>query len=286
MAEYEGVTSDSPPDSAVQGGAPSAETLNTGQPAPPAAEPTVPYSRFHQVNTGFRQAEARAAAAEQAAALHYQSLQQLQQRQAQLESQLQQRVNQPSRTPDEEKVRQQAVAALRDLRSDDPEWGRVQRAAEVTPHLAQQWQQLTHEVAQMRDQQLQMRGHTEATNLYQMATGAGMSFRSATDFNEFNDYVAGVIARYPQALQAFIDGDQRVVPLAFQQARRELAGYEQRARANLNTSKTALSRVPPPIRGSTPGAPPPPQYDPKDPRGSMARVHAAAAEAFADRRAG
>jgi hypothetical protein len=275
---YPGVTSESPADS-QEGSAPSAETLNTGQPAPPP-EHTVPYSRFHEVNTGFRQAEARAAAAEQAAQLHAQQYQQAQARLQALEGQLQERVARPSRSPEEEAQRQQAQRALRELQSDDPDYKRVLQLSKAAPALAQAVVTAQQQIAQLTQQHTQTFARSEESRLYQMATASGMMFRSADDFAAFNDHVASIVARYPQALQAFLAGDTSVLPAAFQLARQQIAQHEQRARANVAQTKTALQRVPPRIAGSAPGAPPIPRFDPKDPRGSMAKVHAAAAQAY------
>lgn len=286
MESYEpGVTSDSPPDSSGQDSASSAETLTTGTPAP-SHQPTVPYERFHEVNTGYRQAEARAAAAEQAAQLHQQQLYQTQQRLQALEGQLQDRVAQPSRSPEEEAQRQQALRALRELQSDDPDYKRVLQLSKAAPALAQAVVAAQQQIAQLTQQHTQTFARGEEGRLYQMATASGMSFRNADDFQEFNDHVAGIIARYPKALQAFLAGDPNVVPLAFQAARREIAQYTQRANAQVAQSKTALQRVPPRMTGSAAGSPPIPRFDPKDPRGSMDKVHQAAARAYQEMTSG
>jgi chromosome segregation ATPase len=285
MAEYEGVTSESPPDSSGQDSAPSAETLNTGIPAP-SHQPTVPYERFHEVNTGYRQAEARAAAAEQAAHLHQQQAQQVAARLQALESQLQERAARPSRSPEEEAQRQQASRALRELQQDDPDYKKVLQLSKAAPALAQAVIQAQQQIAQLTQQHTQNFARAEEGRLYQMATASGMTFRTSAEFQEFNDHVAGIIARYPQAMQAFLAGDPNVVPAAFELARRQMAQHEQRARASVAQTKTALQRVPPRIAGSAPGSPPIPRFDPKDPRGSMARVHAAAAQAYQDLTAG
>ena len=279
MAEYEpGVTSDSPPDSG-QDSASSAETLNTGTPAP-SHQPTVPYERFHEVNTGYRQAEARAAAAEQAAQLHQQQLYQTQQRLQALEGQLQERVARPSRSPEDEAQRQQALRALRELQSDDPDYKRVLQLSKAAPALAQAVVGMQQQLANLQQGHTQNFARAEEGRLYQMATASGMTFRDANDFQEFNDHVASIIARYPQAMRAFLAGDPNVVPAAFNLARQQLAQQEQRATARVAQTKTALQRVPPRMTGSAPGSAPIPRFDPKDPRGSMAKVHAAAAQAY------
>jgi hypothetical protein len=267
----------------VAEGAPSAETLNTGRPAP---QPTVPYERFHEVNTGFRQAEARAAAAEQAAHLHQQQAQQAHARLQALEGQLQERAARPSRSPEEEAQRQQASRALRELQSDDPDYKKVLQLSKAAPALAQAVIQAQQQIAQLTQQHTQNFARAEEGRLEQMALASGMTFRNRAEFQELNDHVAGIIARYPQAMQAFLAGDPNVVPAAFEMARRQLAQHEQRARASVAQTKTALQRVPPRIAGSAPGSPPIPRFDPKDPRGSMARVHAAAAQAYQDLTAG
>ena len=280
MAEYEpGVTSDSPPDTSGQDSASSAETLTTGYPAP-SHQPTVPYERFHEVNTGYRQAEARAAAAEQAAHLHQQQLAQTQQRLQALEGQLQERAARPSRSPEEEAQRQQALRALRELQSDDPDYKRVLQLSKAAPALAQAVVGMQQQLANLQQGHTQNFARGEEGRLYQMATASGMTFRNADDFQQFNDHVASIIARYPQAMQAFLAGDTSIVPAAFQVARQQLAQHEQRARASVAQTKTALQRVPPRMTGTAPGSPPIPRFDPRDPRGSMAKVHAAAAQAY------
>jgi len=272
----QGVTSDSPTGTEVeQNGASSAGTLNT-EPTAPRTQPTVPYERFHEVNTGYRQAEARAAAAEQAALLHQQQLQQATQRLQALESQLQAQVNQVPRTPQEAQERQAAMKALRELQSDDPEHRQLQQLAKAAPALAQAVIDAREQIAGLQQATALNFARSEEGRLYQLATAQGMTFATAQDFAEFNDHVASIIARSPQALQAFQRGDTRVLPEALKLAKQQVDAYAQRARASLAQTKTATRNLPPRIGGSAPGSPPIPKFDPKDPRGSMAKIHAGA----------
>lgn len=273
----QGVTSDSPTGTEVLDGAQSAGTLNTEQAAPRPTEQTVPYPRFAEVNHGWRQAEARAAAAEQAAQLHQQSLQQTQQRMAQLEGQLQTRANQTSRTPEQEQERQAALKVLAELQSDDPNYARMQQLAKAAPLLIQKILAMEARQAQSDERSTRSFISGEQSRLPQMAASAGLHL-SAQQGAAFEQYVAGIIRSDSEKLAAFLGGDQAVLPWAFDLARQEYAAHQQTARAAVAQTK---SRMPPPrIGGSAPGSPPIPKYDPKDPRGSMAKIHAGAAAAW------
>ena len=92
--------------------------------------------------------------------------------------------------------------------------------------------------------------------------------------------VTRIIGSDPRLLQAWAAGNPQVLAYAFNAARQQYASYEQRARATVAQTKNALQRVPPRIAGSAPGSTPIPRFDPRDPRGSMAKVHAAAAQAY------
>ncbi len=280
MAEYEGVTPESPAGTDLLDGASSAGTLTTGQPAPPPTEATIPYARFKEVNEYGRDAAARAAAAEQAVQMHQQQAQQLQQRLQALEGQLQQRVNEPSRTPQEEQERRAALTALKSLQSADPDYVKIQRAAQALPAVAQALLQ-----SQERQTQLEQRfalsfARGEEGRLYQLATQAGLSFQSAEHCAALNDYVAGIIRADPQAWAAFRAGDPTILPAAFQIARAQHDATARAPRAGLAQTKAATQRLPPRIGGGTPGAAPPPKYDPADHRGSMAKINAAAEAAL------
>jgi hypothetical protein len=271
-----GVTSDSPAGTDLQGGAPSAETLNTGQPASPA-EHTIPYSRFKEVNDERVQWAGRASAAEQAAQLHQQSLQQTQQRLAQLESQLQARANQTSRTPEQEQERQAALKVLAELQSDDPNYARMQKLAQAAPALVQEIMALREGYGRLEQQTARTFISGEQGRLPQMAAAAGLTL-TAQQGAAFENFVAGIIRSDPKAHAAFVGGDQAVLPWAFDIARQQYAAQQQAARASVAQTK---SRMPPPrIGGSTPGSTPIPKYDPKDHRGSMAKIHAGAAAAW------
>jgi hypothetical protein len=251
MAEFDqGVTPDSPAGTDEQGAASSAETLNTGQSARPV-EPTIPYARFHEVNTGYRQAEARAAAAEQAAGLHQQQLQAQAQRVAHLESLLQQRATQPSRSPEQEAERQQAARALRELQSDDPDYKRVLQLSKAGPAIADALVRTQAQLAQLEQRQRQTHVVGEEQRLYQMATAAGMRFIGGR-LAQFNDHVASVIARHPQALQAFLGPARRAAACAGAPSHAARA-----TRARLHATKSAPSRLPPPIGAARPAPPAP-----------------------------
>jgi len=273
-----GVTSESPTGTEVlDDGAQSAGTLNTDTAPRSQPQPTVPYERFHEVNTGYRQAEARAAAAEQAAQLLREQGQQTQQRLAQLESQLQTRSQQVSRTPEQEQERQAAIKVLEELQSANPNYARMQQLAQAAPALIQKI--LAMEERQARSDERSARAFIggEQSRLPQMAAAAGLTL-SAQQGAAFENFVAGIIRSNPQAHAAFVGGDQRVLPWAFDIARQEYAAQQQAARASIAQTK---SRMPPPrIGGSTPGSTPIPKYDPKDHRGSMAKIHAGAAAAW------
>ena len=270
----EGVTPDSPAGTEVLDGASSAETLNTGTPAPSQPQPTVPYERFHEVNTGYRQAEARAAAAEQAAALQQQQLYQAHQRLQALESQLQTRATQVSRTPQDEEARQAAIKVLKELQSDDPDHRTLQQLAKASPALVQEVLALRQGLAQMQQTHAQTFSRGEEGRLYQMAQSAGLPVATPQQFQALNNYVAGIIRANPEAHQAFAAGDPGVVPWALNLAKQDYDAQRQAARASLATTK---SRMPPPrIGGSQPGSTPIPKFDAKDPRGSMAKIHAGA----------
>jgi hypothetical protein len=279
MAGFEeGVTPDSPAGTEVLDGASSAETLNTGQPAPSQPQPTVPYERFHEVNTGYRHAEARAARAEQAAQLLHDQLQQATQRHQSLEGQLQQRATQVARTPQQEEERQAAIKVLRELQSDDPDHRTLQQLAKAAPALVQALLESRQQITQLREAHALNFSRGEEGRLYQMANAAGLPVATREQFEALNRYVAGIIRAHPEAHQAFVAGDVNIVPWALGLAKQDYDGQRQAARASLAQTK---SRMPPPrIGGAQPGSTPIPRYDPKDPRGSMAKIHAGAEAAL------
>ncbi len=284
MLEYDpGVTSDSPAGTDVQEGAPSAETLNTGgQPAPPAPpQHTVPYERFHEVNTGFRNAEARAAAAEQAAHLQQQQLQQANERLAALEQRLTAQANQVPRTPEEAQQRQLAIRALKELQAEDPDHAQMLKLAKAAPALAQAVLEAQRQIAEIRQGTTLSFARSEEGRLHQLATTAGIPVATPQQFQALNNYVTGIIRSNPQAMQAFQNGDATVLPWALGLAKQDYDAQRQAARAQTSQTKTQLGKLPPRIGGGPPGTPPPPRYDPKDPRGSMAKIHTAAEDFLA-----
>jgi hypothetical protein len=232
-----------------------------------------------RVNEMVQQASERAVA--QAEARFAQERQQLlqsfdQRSQAQQQTimqALQQRAAAPSRSPQEEAERQQAQHALNGLLSDHPEWGRMQQYAKAGPALAQgviagqQWQSAAEQrMAQLEHRLAQSHVTGEERRLEQMAASAGI--RTPQDVAALNDHVAEIIARFPQAHQAFLQGDPRVLPAAFEQARQERAAYAQAGRAAFAETKTATRNLPPPLRGGgVPGsaAPAPLKFNPADP---------------------
>ena len=285
MAYDEGVTQDSPAGTAVDSGVdPSAGTQNTGFPTP--AEHTIPYSRFKEVNDRSHHEASRAAAAEARAQMLEQQGQEYQQRLAALEQRLTQRANQPSRSPQDEEQRQQALTALRGLQADDPEYVRMQTFAKHGPALAQTVVQLRDQMAQMEARSAQSYVRGETARLQTLAGEAGLTFKTPAQFAEFENYVAGIIRSDPAAHAAFRDGDPSILPQALQVARRQYDAVRTSAQAALTQTKNATRALPPRMGGSQPGAGALPQFDPKDPRGSMAKVHAAASAALSDRLVG
>lgn len=262
----------------------SAGTQNTEQPGQPipGRENWMPQARAEEM--AQRRVERAIAQARQEMAQEFaterQQMQQYFAQQSQAERQallqgLQQRVNQPSRSPEEEAHRRQAQELLHDLA---PGLKAMPALAQSHMDLRAQVEQLAPMVTQLREAQTRTFLQSEENRLYQLASAAGMKFASPQEVAELNDDVANIIARSPQALQAVLNHDQRVLPLAFQAYQKQNAAREQRARASVAQTK---SRMPPPrIGGSAPGSTPIPKYDPKDHRGSMAKIHAGAAAAW------
>jgi hypothetical protein len=184
---------------------------------------------------------------------------------------LQQRAHAPSRTPEQEQERQQAQSALNGLLTDHPEWRQMQTYAKAGPALAQ----AALQIPQLQQQLAHTYTIAGENTLYRLATAAGLS-TTEQDFAQLNDDVAAVIARSPEAVAAFLSGDQRIVPAAFKMVRDQTAARDQRARAQVAQTKATTQRLPPRMGGRQPGSPPMPKFDPKDPRGSMAKIHAGA----------
>jgi hypothetical protein len=199
---------------------------------------------------------------------------------------LNERAHQPSRTPQEEQQRQQALTALRGLQADDPEYVRMQTFAKHGPAIAQTVVQLRDQMAQMEARSAQSYVRGETARLQTLAGEAGLTFKTPAQFAEFENYVAGIIRSDPAAHAAFRDGDPSILPQALQVARRQYDAVRTSAQAALTQTKNATRALPPRMGGSQPGAGALPQFDPKDPRGSMAKVHAAASAALSDRLVG
>lgn len=261
------------------GGASSAGTLNTGQPAPP--EQSIPYSRFKEVNDGYREAAARAAAAEQRAASVEQQMQHLMSLRQQ-EAQLRQRVQQPARTADEIAARQQARVALDDLHAEHPILSKLPNMVRAMPAVAQKLDQLERAMVQQQTQAAQTFARGEEGRLQGLAAQAGMRLTTPQAFAQLNDYVAGVIRGNPQALAAFQGGDPQVLPWAFAVARQQIIGAQQQANHALAQTKTATQRLPPRMAGSIPGAPALPKINADDPESvrGFERAMSARARAF------
>lgn len=262
MFDEPGVTPESPTGTEVQDGS-SAGTLNTGT---PSVQPSIPYERFKEVNDGYRAAEARAAAAEARAQEFERSQGALTQRMQQLERQLTQRANTPSRTPEEEQQRQIALRTLRDLHADDPDWQRMQQGSRALPTIAQALLQQQERFGQLEQRFAQSFATGQEGQLYQMARGAGLNVSTPEAWNAVNDYVAGIIRSNPEALRRFQNGDPSVLPAAFAVARQQIDATNRAARASLAQTKTQTGQLPPRQGGGAPGtASPRPTFNPSNP---------------------
>jgi hypothetical protein len=281
--EYEGVTPESPAGTDTQyDGASSAGTENTGIPAPPPAH-TIPYERFKEVNDGYRSEAAARAAAEARASQYEQQIQATRAEVAELRGQLQRSASQVPTTPEEAREQQAALAALRKLNSLDPEYQKLVKEhdthSKIVPLLTQTVLDLQKQMAGDRERNSAAYADAQRGRLYEMAQTEGMTFASMKEFSAFENYVAGIIRSDPNALAAFQRGDARILPAAVKVAKEQYDAPARAAKASLAQTKAATSRLPPRIGGGQPGSPPPPRFDPKDPRGSMDKIHAAA-EAF------
>ena len=190
---------------------------------------------------------------------------------------LQQRASTPSRTPEEEAQRRQATELLHDLA---PGLKAMPALAQATLQQREQQAALAQRLGQLELTQARTFAMSEQGRLASMAQAAGLA-SSGPQLAALENYVAGIIRSDPRAHAAFEAGDPQVLPWALAQAKTDIDAQRQAARASVATTKTNLTRnVPPRIGGAQPGATPIPKYDPKDPRGSMAKIHAGAAAAW------
>jgi hypothetical protein len=142
------------------------------------------------------------------------------------------------------------------------------------------------QLAQMETRHAQSYARSESTRLQSMAGEVGLRFSTPAQFAEFENFVAGIIRSDPAAHAAFREGDPTILPAALHVARRQYDAARTSAQASLAQTKNATRNLPPRMGGTQPGSGSLPQFDPKDPRGSMARVHAAASAALSDRLTG
>jgi len=288
VAEFDtGVmSSESPTEPVVTADPSSGGTLNTqqpDQPTPNGRENWMPQARAEEM--AQRRVERAMAQARQEFAAERQAMQQFFQQQSQQNQQallqgLQQRAAQPSRTPEEERQRQEAQGALNGLLAENPEWTRMLNGSKAAPAMAQAILDLQEQfkVAEQRATAAHLRSETE--RLKSLASEAGIS---PAQYPMLERHVIGLIRSAPDAHKALLQGDENVIPWALGEAKKFFAETNQAARAALNANKSATRALPPRIGGTQPGATPPPQYDPKDPRGSMAKIHAAADAAYRER---
>lgn len=274
--EQQGVTPESPAGT-DPGAASSAGTLNTAPPAP--AEHTVPYSRFHEVNSGYRAAEARAAALEAELNQLRPQMQQFREQQGRLYQALQQRRDQGYQL---NPAQQEAMKALEPI----AEAMGLTRATKVLGPLAQhalktaeRTEALEKQFSEFQQQQQQARllqqARADETRLIEMAQAGGVRFGSRQDFDRFCRLVMGEIYSTPGAHEAWKQGDPRVLEYAFQQAKQQHDHYA-RASGVATTKAQLQQRVPLRQGGGQPGAAPIPTFDPKNPRGSLTKIHEAA----------
>ena len=288
MFEEPGVTSDSPPGTEVlpqqQTDPSSAGTENTeqqsGQPFPGRQGNWMPQDRAEEM--AQRRVERALAQQAQVFAAERQQMQEFFSRQSQQSQQtmlqnLQQRANAPSRTPEEEAQRRQATELLHDLA---PGLKAMPALAQATLQQREQQAALAQRLGQLELTQARTFAMSEQGRLASMAQAAGLA-SSGPQLAALENYVAGIIRSDPRAHAAFEAGDPQVLPWALAQAKTDIDAQRQAARASVATTKSNLTRnVPPRIGGAQPGATPIPKYDPKDPRGSMAKIHAGAAAAW------
>ena len=262
MAEYEGVTPESPAGTDQYDGASSAGTLNTETTAP-RTETHVPYTRLKEAIDRSHEYSARAAAAEQRAQMLEQQGQQYQTRLQEVERLLRERAERPSGTPEEERIRQEAEKALSQL----PGYARTSKYAQAVPLLARKLQEMEQRAAQQDARSAQSFVANEQSRLPALATEAGLTFATPEDAQAFERFVAGIIRSDQDALAAFQAGDPRVLPEAVKIAKTHYDAPARASRAALATTKAQTQRLPPRMGGSAPGAAVPalPKFDPADP---------------------
>ena len=257
----------------------SAGTQNTEQPGQVVTDARGNVIPPWRVNEMVQHASERTAAQlRQEFAAERQQMQAFYDRQSQAAQQtllqgLQQRAAQPSRTPEEEAQRRQATEMLHDLA---PGLKAMPALAQATLQAREQQAQLAQRLGQLEATQARTFAIGEQGRLAQMAQAHGLA-SNGQQFAALENYVAGIIRSDPRAHAAFEAGDPNVLPWALAHAKTDIDAQRQAARASVASTKTNLTRtVPPRIGGSQPGATPIPRFDPKNPRGSMAAIHAGA----------
>lgn len=271
--EFTGVTSESPTES-YDGAAPSAETLNTGTPAP-QAEHSIPYSRFSEVNGNWRAEQARAQMLEQQLNELRQQGQQRDMQFRQLQDALRQRASQPSRSPEDEAQRQQALKALSELAAEHPELSKALKYSQVAGQHVQATVSLGQRLEAIEQQNRLAHARSEDARIDKMAKDDGLG-NTPAELEAIRNLAAAFVGGNPQALALLKQGDPRVTDWAYAQAKAYTEQMRRQSTAALSQTKDQTRRLPPRIGGSTPGSPPPPTFDPKDPRGSMQKIHEAA----------
>lgn len=191
---------------------------------------------------------------------------------------LQGRVQQPSRTPEEEMQRLQAQRVLHELAP----------GLKAMPVMAQALLEQRKQMAQQQAAIDRMSQHQEQSatqgriadserQLVTLAQQAGLRFQDRNDYDRFCRLVVAEIRSTPGAYEAWRAGDQSVLPEAFQNAKQTHDYYRSQQTAALAQNKAQmLQNVPRRMVGAAASGAPHPTFDPKDPRGSKARIDAAA----------
>ena len=205
---------------------------------------TIPYSRFKEVNDGYRASAAENAVLRQ----QYQQLAAEVQRQ----QQERQRAGQPSQLPEDH---MKAGDTLYELMSRHPRFARMIQLEQAGPLLAEGYQ-----TAQTAQQQATHRYIAdEHTRLGAMAEKAGLPSTPA-DIMNLSHQVAGLIYGNPRAAAAYRAGDRRVLDAALHSIVTMYAGAGRQQAVRLAQTKTRTTQLPPRSAGGPPGIPPQPAF--------------------------
>lgn len=249
---------DEAPGAEVETGSPTGTDVAPPAPTPPGAQPgTAPAEKltpFHQHPDWQRMIRSRDEATQRAT--------QVEQRAAQLEQRLRQLEGQqpkgPSRTPEEQAQRSAAVAALRDLLSEDPELKDLPQVMKLLPSIIQRLQG----VDGLQKAQQQSLYTASLREIEANAKAAGLS-ADKTHVAYYEDVVSGIIARDPEMLARFQAGDTAVVAEAFKQWNEGfVAGVRRTSNAQLVDTKTKVRQLPPRPAGSAAGPAAPAKLEP------------------------